>query len=70
MSSQLIIGKFYVVDGMASDAASFLVSGPFDTAEEAEKDRRQVNIADDCLVAKFVLSGSGETKRGCFEKVA
>ena len=70
MSPKLIIGKFYVVDGMASNANDFMVSGPFDSAEAAERDRQEINIADDCLVAQFVRSGSEESKRGKFEPVA
>ncbi len=44
----LVPGKFYVVDGFTGP-----VSGPFETREEAEADRVQLNIADDCRALRY-----------------
>ena len=46
-----IKGKWYVVDCMAR-SDDCIVSGPFDTRAAAEADRVQLNIADDCIVAR------------------
>lgn len=50
MATKLKSGKWYVVDRFAKTADP--VSGPFDTREEAEQDRRELNIADDCEVLR------------------
>ena len=50
---QLISGKFYVLDVFAKHGRP-AVSGPFDTWKQAEKDRREINIADDCIVRRYV----------------
>lgn len=42
---EIVVGKFYVVDMFSGP-----VGGPFETAEDAEIDRRQINIAEDCAV--------------------
>ena len=49
---EIIPGKFYVIDQFASSNGPGPVSGPFDTREEAEAERRQLNCADDCFVAQ------------------
>lgn len=42
-------GAFYVVDQFA-DGGAQVISEPFDTRQLAENERRQLNIADDCVV--------------------
>lgn len=49
----LIPGKFYVCD-IFSARNRPPVSGPFDTAEQAEADRLTLNCDGDCVVAKAV----------------
>ena len=49
---QMIPGKFYVLDRFSEVEEP--VSGPFDTKEQAEADREQLNIADDCFVRKYI----------------
>jgi hypothetical protein len=46
---EIVSGKWYVLDQFGTDGP---VSGPFDTREAAEADRVQLNIADDCFVAR------------------
>lgn len=46
-----VIGKWYVCDVFSQDGQP--VSGPFDTKQDAENERRQLNIADDCFVARY-----------------
>lgn len=43
-------GQWYVMDRFATSAQRAYMSGPFGTAREAEIDRRELNIADDCDV--------------------
>lgn len=43
---------FYVADTFAATMRDALIGGPFETAELAEKDRRERNIADDCEVIR------------------
>jgi hypothetical protein len=47
----LIVGKWYVVDRFGHGRGA-VMSGPFDTKVEAERDRRAMNIADDCFLYK------------------
>lgn len=48
MTTQTIIeGKWYVVDQLDGP-----VEGPFDTKEQAESERVQLNCADDCFTAQ------------------
>lgn len=51
----LIPGKFYVCD-IFSARDRPPVSGPFDSAELAEADRRELNIDGDCIVAKAITN--------------
>lgn len=51
--NSLIPGKFYVCD-IFSARDRPPVSGPFDTPEEAEADRLQLNIDGDCVVTKAI----------------
>jgi len=46
---ELIVGKYYVVDLFSGP-----ISGPFDTRAEAEAERVQLNIAEDCQVRKYL----------------
>lgn len=48
-----IPGKWYVLDRFP-DESGLIVSGPFDTFAEAEKDRREWNCADDYFVSQRV----------------
>ena len=50
---QLMAGKFYVLDVFAEHGAP-AVAGPFDTREQAEQERRELNIADDCIVRRYI----------------
>lgn len=50
-ANDLVSGKFYVLDQFSSECAR-PVAGPFDTREQAEAERVQLNIADDCFVAR------------------
>jgi len=47
----VIAGKWYVIDRFDEDPKAFL-AGPFDTRAQAEKERRALNIADDCYLAR------------------
>lgn len=47
---EVIPGKWYVLDMFVEDGQP--TAGPFNSREEAEKERIQLNIADDCFVAK------------------
>lgn len=44
----MVTNKWYVVDRFSGP-----VSGPFDTRCEAENERVQLNIADDCVVLRY-----------------
>lgn len=59
MKIKILADKFYVVDHCAMNLDDFLVTGPFDTAVEAEDERRQINFADDCGVAVTVRTEDG-----------
>lgn len=48
--SKVVPGKFYVIDVFR--VKPIPVSGPFDTSEEAEDDRLQLNIDGDCVVCE------------------
>jgi hypothetical protein len=50
--TRTVVGKFYVLDTMTSDNAKRIVSGPFASSWDAELDRRERNIAGDCVVVK------------------
>lgn len=45
--------RWYVMDAFAANMQAAVVSGPFDSQDAAETDRRAVNIADDCEVMAF-----------------
>lgn len=48
----IVSGKWYVVDMFGDDPETRgAVAGPFDTRAEAEAERVQLNIAEDCYVA-------------------
>lgn len=50
----MIPGKWYVVDSFSTDETTRgAVAGPFNEKSEAESERKKLNIADDCYVAKF-----------------
>ena len=48
-----IVGKYYVYDQFASKLSSALISGPFDSFKEAEKDRSERNIGEDCVSLRY-----------------
>jgi hypothetical protein len=48
---------FYVVDALCGSDRSPVVAGPFSTASEAEQDRREYNIAEDCIVVQVTRLG-------------
>ena len=48
-----IVGKWYVYDQFASKLSSALISGPFDSFKEAEKDRGERNIGEDCISLRY-----------------
>lgn len=50
MTAKVIPGKFYVIDVFS--VKPIPVSGPFDTSDEAEEDRQQLNIDGDCVVCE------------------
>lgn len=49
MSQKLVIGKYYVIDifGRGNER---IVSGPFNTFDDAEKDRIEYSLADDYVI--------------------
>lgn len=47
----LIAGKWYVLDMFATDGRP--TCGPFETHVQAEAERVQINIAEDCFLARF-----------------
>lgn len=49
---ELATGSYYVLDTMSA-ADKRIVSGPFEYAWDAERDRREYNIAEDCVVARW-----------------
>ena len=53
----IIPGKFYLLDNRASFLVgrAVIVAGPFDTKDEAEDERRQINIGDDCSVVQRLV---------------
>jgi hypothetical protein len=56
----LIPGKYYVLDQFARPRADGTMpdplAGPFDTKAEAEAERVQLNIADDCYIGRKLPS--------------
>jgi hypothetical protein len=50
---QLVTGKFYVID-VFGEPGRQTIAGPFDTAEQAEREREEINIADDCIVRRYI----------------
>lgn len=57
MTTPFVTGRYYVADIFGKPGRK-VISGPFDSAVEAEHDRRGVNIDGDCLV---VLATSEHT---------
>jgi hypothetical protein len=50
----LVTGKWYVIDLWKGPYSSGPVAGPFETEAEAEKERKELNIAEDCTVRQFI----------------
>lgn len=53
----IIPGKFYLLDQPASFlmGRAVIVAGPYDSKAEAEAERRQINIGDDCVVVQRLV---------------
>lgn len=54
LPSEFSVDGYYVTDALALSVQKAYVSGPFDSAEIAEKDRIEWNCSEDCQVVKFV----------------
>jgi hypothetical protein len=49
-------GRFYVMDRFATTMQGAYVSGPFEAEAEAEADRRERNIGDDCEIFQMPVN--------------
>lgn len=54
----IIPGKWYVIDTCASPGRADIVSGPFDSKEEADKDNQGSNIEEDCISMQLKAPGT------------
>ena len=48
---------FYVFDRFGTSAQDAYVSGPFNTFLQADQDRRERNIAEDCVIFERTADG-------------
>lgn len=54
MGAKPIPGKWYVIDTFDDEADKF--ANAFDTYEQAEAERRGLNVDGDCVVAQFRIT--------------